>query len=422
MTWWNQFPSTLKGLTWIRLLASMGAGGVIYMTPLIFHQVNLSATQIGSGLTAAALIGTLARLVSGGLIDRGFNCSWPVRTTALLTILADLLLLKADSYGSYLTGQLLIGMATGLYWPAIELAVPLSCEHLSSSRGYALVRSADALGISLGALAGTIAAWLGVIRWVYLFDGICMVVLLGLLARNPLPDEPNKQQNNNAQINSNVGKGNAINSESKSLDWLTPLLPLLLVSLVSTGMLALLQSALPLDLVRGGLQRPPLSESWSGGLIAIELGLLVLLQWPVGRWLADRSLQFGLGISLGSFSLGCLLLGCSALWPGGVILIVAAQLPMAFALAAFLPTATEAVIEESPLEHRGLAMALFSQCFAISAIVAPLVAGQLLDRQGHGMLLWLLMSGLCLAMLPLLKAIKPRYRVDMSNKELQSQS
>ncbi|MCP4974010.1 MAG: MFS transporter, partial [Prochlorococcus sp.] len=100
MTWWNQFPSTLKGLTWIRLLASMGAGGVIYMTPLIFHQVNLSATQIGSGLTAAALIGTLARLVSGGLIDRGFNCSWPVRTTALLTILADLLLLKADSYGS----------------------------------------------------------------------------------------------------------------------------------------------------------------------------------------------------------------------------------------------------------------------------------------------------------------------------------
>ena len=95
---------------------------------------------------------------------------------------------------------------------------------------------------------------------------------------------------------------------------------------------------------------------------------------------------------------------------------------MAFALAAFLPTATEAVIEESPLEHRGLAMALFSQCFAISAIVAPLVAGQLLDRQGHGMLLWLLMSGLCLAMLPLLKAIKPRYRVDMSNKELQSQS
>jgi MFS family permease len=48
---------------------------------------------------------------------------------------------------------------------------------------------------------------------------------------------------------------------------------------------------------------------------------------------------------------------------------------MAFAQAAFLPTATEAVIEETPPEHRGLAMALFSQCFTVSAIVAPLLGG-----------------------------------------------
>ena len=54
-------------------------------------------------------------------------------------------------------------------------------------------------------------------------------------------------------------------------------------------------------------------------------------------------------------------------------------------------------------------MALFSQCFAISAIAAPLAAGKLLDLHGNGVLVWIVMACLCLAMLPLLKAIKPRY-------------
>ena len=90
---------------------------------------------------------------------------------------------------------------------------------------------------------------------------------------------------------------------------------------------------------------------------------------------------------------------------------LAALLPMAFAQAAFLPTATEAVIEETPPEHRGLAMALFSQCFAISAIVAPLAGGALLDLQNNGLLLWLLMGGACLVVLPTLRSLKPRYSI-----------
>ena len=188
-----------------------------------------------------------------------------------------------------------------------------------------------------------------------------------------------------------------------------PLLPVLLISVVATGILALQQSALPLDLVRGGLVRPALSESHSSALIALQLTLLVSLQWPVGRWLAERSVAFGLGLSLAGFSLGCSLIALSSLLENGTVLVLAALLPMAFAQAAFLPTATEAVIEETPPEHRGIAMALFSQCFAISAIGAPLFAGALLDHQGHGLTLWLIMAALCGMSLPLLKTVKPRY-------------
>ena len=376
----------------------------MFMTPLIFHAIDFSAREVGSGLAVSALIGTVVRLLSGALLDRGIRCSWPVRGTTLLAIAADLILLQADNYNSYLLGQLLLGCAAGLYWPAIELAVPLSCGNLPSGRGYALVRSADALGIGIGTLIGTAAATLGMLRTVYSVEAVCMGAVLVLISLVPLQDGPPYR---NLSGNSPEPDGPR---PTPRLPWLLPLLPVLLISVVATGILALQQSALPLDLVRGGLLRPALSESHSSALIALQLTLLVSLQWPVGRWLSERSVAFGLGLSLAGFSLGCSLLALSSLFENGTVLVLTALLPMAFAQAAFLPTATEAVIEETPPQHRGLAMALFSQCFAISAIVAPLAGGALLDLQNNGLMLWLLMGGACLVVLPTLRSLKPRYR------------
>ena len=400
----------------IRLLASLGAGGVIYMTPIVFHQASFSATQVGQGLAAAALIGTAARLLSGVLLDRGLCCSWPVRAAAVLAFMADLVLLQAKGFGGYLTGQLLIGLAAGLYFPAIELAVPLSCAGFKSSRGYALARSADALGVASGALIGAIVTALGLIRTVYVVEAVAVAVMLLVLSWRPLPD-------GRAAL-LQVDQGQEESSVSDPMEagwrWLTPLLPVLAISIVATGMIALRQSALPLELVRGGLSRPAVSEAGSGALIALQLTLLVLLQWPVGNWVARRSLRFGLGVGLGAFVIGCLLLASSAFWSGGMALISLAMVPLAFGEAAFLPSAAEAMVEETPLQHRGLAMALFSQCFAISATGAPLLAGALLDQQGHGVQLWLLMAAVCLVMLPLLRTVRPRYTADLDGTPLES--
>jgi len=82
---------------------------------------------------------------------------------------------------------------------------------------------------------------------------------------------------------------------------------------VATAIPALMQSALPLDLVRGGLLRAAQPEAISALLIGGQLGLLVLIQWPVGAALARRSVAAGLGLSLVCFALGTLLLALSAL-------------------------------------------------------------------------------------------------------------
>ena len=401
----------------IRLLASLGAGGVIYLTPIVFHQASFTATQVGQGLAAAALIGTAARLLSGLLLDRGLSCSWPVRAAAVLAFIADVILLQAQGFGGYLTGQLLIGLAAGLYFPAIELAVPLSCAGFKSSRGYALARSADALGVASGALIGAIVTALGLIRAVYVVEAVAVVMMLLVLSWRPLPD------GRAALLHLDKASEEPSSTSTTIRDgwrWLPPLLPVLAISIVATGMIALRQSALPLDLVRGGLSRPAVSEAGSGALIALQLALLVALQWPVGNWVAKRSLRFGLGMGLAGFVLGSVLLASSAFWSRGMVLISLAMVPLAFGEAAFLPSAAEAMVEETPLKHRGLSMALFSQCFAISATGAPLLAGALLDQQGHGVQLWLLMAVICLAVMPLLRTVRPRYTAGLQATPLEN--
>ncbi len=395
--WCSQFPPALREVALLRLVGSIGAGGVLYLTPMVFHQEAFSATSVTQGLALAALAGTLGRFLCGLLLDRGLNCSLPVLLAALLSLAADTTLFGAREFPGYLLGQLLLGISMGFYWPAIELAVPLSCSTgpapIPSARGFALVRSADATGIACGALLGAVLAAVGLLRGVYLLDIACLSVMVLLLVLRPLPD-PHRRA---------PGAGTR-----RWGPWLQALLPVLAIALLATSVPALMQSALPLDLVRGGLRRGALPESLGALLIGLQLGLLVLIQWPLGRTLARRPVAMGLALSLASFAVGTALLSLSALLVGGVWLVVVAQLPLAVGQAAFLPIATEAVIEITPEEHQGVAMALFSQCFAISALIAPPLAGLALDGQGHGASLWLVMAALCASGLLLLGWIRPR--------------
>ena len=362
---------------------------MLYLTPMVFHQEAFTASAVGEGLALAALVGAGGRVLSGLLLDRGLSCSWPIGLGVVASLLGDGVLLQADTQGTYRLGQALIGLAMGLYWPAIELAVPLTCAPVPSARAFALARTADALGVATGSLAGALLASRGWLRGIYALDISALFVMALLLWRSPLPGQPRP-------LPSRLGGP----PPAARTPWLLPLLPLLGLVVLATAVPALMQSALPLDLVRGGGRRPPLQEGLGALTIGLQLALLLLLQWPVGRALARRPVARGLVFSLLAFAAGTLLLAASAAVSWGGWVMVAAQLPLAVGAAAFLPTATEAVVEVTPVRHRGLAMALFSQCFALSGLTAPLLGGWLLDRQGHGAGLWLATSaGLLLGLL-----------------------
>ena len=88
--WWNQFPYSLRLITKIRFYSAFGAGGVIYLTSLIFNNIGLSATVIGLGFTISAIIGTLTRFLTGNYLNRTGKIQFPLITSSILSITASL--------------------------------------------------------------------------------------------------------------------------------------------------------------------------------------------------------------------------------------------------------------------------------------------------------------------------------------------
>ena len=66
----DRFPLSLRLIIKARLWTAIGAGGVLYLTPIIFNRLGLSAEQIGSGITIAAFTGITTRLGTGYLHDK----------------------------------------------------------------------------------------------------------------------------------------------------------------------------------------------------------------------------------------------------------------------------------------------------------------------------------------------------------------
>ena len=99
-------------------------------------------------------------------------------------------------------------------------------------------------------------------------------------------------------------------------------------------------------------------------------------------------------------------LAISNLLINGYLLILLSIIPLTIALCIFLPSASDAIIKSSPIRYRGSAIALYSQCFGISSLTIPWMAGKLIDYHNSAFYLWLLISIICILLIPICERIK----------------
>ena len=401
--YWERFPTSLRLIVKARLWTAIGAGGVLYLSPVIFNGLGFSAEQIGIGITNAAFAGIITRFATGYLLDHKYSYRKTIKVACLLAVIADLILFYSQNYITYLAGEFFLGAAAGIYWPSIELAVPSNCNNkIKSSEGFAIARSADAIGVTLGVLIGTIGTYFELTRIIYLIDIFCMLYIINILTNKLnilIINEPLENQielENIYRIPIKVSKEN----------WILDLFPLLSITLFVTGVMTLTQSILPLDLVNGGIIRPPLIERRVASFITFKLILIAIFQWPIGYIIRNKNSTYKFRLSLISLLIGFIFLSISSLLFKGYILILIAFVPITIALCIFLPSASDAIVNSTPIKFRGSAIALYSQCFGISALTIPWIAGKLIDHYDSAFQLWLIVSIICIFLIPICKRIK----------------
>ena len=401
--YWVRYPLSLRLIIKARLWTAIGTGGVLYLSPIIFNTLGFSGEQIGSGITTAAFAGITTRFGTGYLLDKKFNYGKAIKVACLIAIFSDFILFYSQNFLAYLFGQFLFGAAAGFYWPSAELAIPINCNNkIKSSEGYSLARSADAIGVTLGVLIGTIATFFEFTRIIYLIDISSMLYISNILLNKlfKCKIKPHLMAKDDKEINyKNLDK-------KSNLIWIIKLFPLFLITLFVTGVMSLLQSILPLDLANGGIIRPPIIEQRVAILITIKLILIAIFQWPVGYMLRNENSSFKFRLCLILILIGCTFLSLSNLLIGGYVLILISFIPLTLSLCIFLPSASDAIVKTSPIKYRGSALAFYSQCFGISSLTVPWMAGKLIDSYNTAFQLWIIISLISIILIPFCKNIK----------------
>ena len=385
--WRIQFPYHLRLLTKIRFFAAFGAGGVIYLTSLIFNNIGLSATDIGLGFAISATIGTLTRFFTGNYLNKTGKIQSPLIISSILSITASLFLIFSRNTFFYIIGQSFVGAAAGIYWPAAEFGVPYFCHPIDTRKAYSLVRSSEALGIFLGVLLGSFFTNFLYSKSIFINDILCMLFIIYLISRNNSSIKRNLEKFQKKLFNP-IKKG--------QLEWNRNSSIIILSILLITTSLALIQVTLPLDLVKGGVYRNAISKEITSLIISMQLILLLFLQWPVGSWISKKGRLFGLKFSLINFSFASLLLFISSYFNiPAFFLISFSLLLVSLGTASFLPTSTDIVFRIAPSNKKGFALALLSQCFAMGYFLGPLISGSILDLFGYASIIWLSISCCC---------------------------
>ena len=392
--WWMQFPYPLRLLTKIRFYAAFGAGGVIYLTSLIFNNIGLSATDIGLGFTISAIIGTLTRFFTGNYLNKKGKIQFPLIASSILSITASLFLIFSRETYFYIIGQSFVGAAAGIYWPAAEFGVPYFCYPIDTRKAYSLVRSSEALGIFLGVFLGGFMTNYLYSKSIFINDIFCMFVITYLISTNNFSIKRNLENFQKESVNT---------IKQRQLKWNKNSKIIILSILLITTSLALIQVTLPLDLVKGGVIRNELSKEITSLIISIQLILLLFLQWPVGSWISKKGRLFGLKFSLINFSLASFLLFISSyLNITAFYLISFSLILVSLGTASFLPTSTDVVFRIAPSNKKGFALALLSQCFAMGYFFGPFISGRILDLFGFASIIWLSISCCCFVVFTIL--------------------
>ncbi len=374
-TWLPQLDRRVWILAGGRMLSQVGIGFVLFYAAIFFvNQVGLSTTQVGLGIGGEAAAGLVGRFLGGSMAD---SPRWGRRKTLLLaaviSAVADGVFFVTQNFPTFVLGNLLMGLGVGLYWPATEAMVADLVSRKGRSEAFAVVRTADSLGLGLGVIAGGILiATTAAYRWLFVIDGITFLLFFGVIYGAIAETRPPGRKGRPFL----AGWGEVLRDHNMLIYGAA--------NVVFTSYIAQMVSTLPVYLnrfVSAGEFGLGLPEAVLSGLFAGHVALTVLCQVPLTRALKGVSRPRVLMVAAGLWGLafGGVWSTGVGLWPALVGAAIALALA-ALATAIYTPAASALVVGLAPERQRGVYLSVNSMGWAMGYLIGPPLGGWALDQ------------------------------------------
>jgi MFS family permease len=358
-----------------RLLSQMGSGFTLFYASIFFvNQVGLSATAVGIGLGSTALSGIAGRLLSGVMIDSPrWGRRWTLIWSLLVSAIAAAILAITTSFPGFLVGNLLMGLGTGLYWPANEASVADLTTVEQRNEGYAVTRLADTIGLGVGVIfGGLLISFTGAFRALFVIDALSFLMFLGVVCLT-IPETGNFSGHPKS-----VWKGWVIGLQHQTL------MLFLLVNTLFTTYIVQIQATLPLyfsNSTQGSLSGRGFSPDTISVLFAWHILLGIVFQLPVISWLRHWSRPKILLASAILWAIGFVLVWITGITPSWSLPWATVTLGvLGIATTLYTPTASAYVVELAPNELRGVYLSLNSLCWAMGFLIGPPLGGLAMDQ------------------------------------------
>ncbi|MEU6540637.1 MFS transporter [Streptomyces sp. NPDC047000] len=355
------------------LVNRLGAFVATFMALYLTLERGYSASYAGLVASLHGLGSVVASLGAGVMTDRLGRR--PTLLIAQTSTAASVALLGFMSHPVAIAGvAFLVGMASSASRPAVQAMIADVVPPAERMRAFSLNYWAINLGFAVSSAAAGFVAEFSYLAG-FLIEAV-MTLLCAVVVFLKVPE-------------SRPASGSGPQTEGTAVGLLTVLRDRRYMSVVGLSFLVALvfqQGAVGLPVAMG---RAGFSPADYGLAIALNGVLIVALQIPLTRFIEHRSPGRLLVVSslLAGYGFGLTAFAGSTGSVGAIALTVCV-----WTLAEMInaPTQTGLVVRLSPVHGRGRYQGVYSLSWSLAALVAPLMAGFVIDRFGAGWL-W----GLC---------------------------
>ncbi|MFB7467601.1 MDR family MFS transporter [Streptomyces sp. NPDC056224] len=371
------------------LVNRLGAFVATFLTLYLTLDRGYSASFAGLVVALHGLGGVVSSLVAGVMTDR-LGRRPTLMAAQASTALSVALLGFMEHPAAIAAVALLVGMTSNASRPAVQAMMADIVRPEDQVRAFALNYWAINLGF---AVSSTVAGFVAEYSYLAGFLGEAALTLVcAVLVYVKLPESrPEKGDAASEAAEAEIGLGTVL----RDGHYMGVVGLSFLISLI------FMQGSFGLPLAMGAAG---FSTGDYGMAIAVNGVLIVLLQIPVTRFIEHRDPQKLLVISalLAGYGFGLTAFGGSI----GVIALTVCVWTLAEIINS--PTQMSLVARLSPLHGRGRYQGMYTLSWAVASLIAPLLAGFVIDRFGAGWLwgttaalgtvagvgYWLLMRGL----------------------------